>query len=111
MNIFYELPKNIELFTLSCFLAADKIIVDELDCTKSFARKKIDLTPGDVLEMKGRAHYSFIYRSQQSIYEFCLDKINKETNINYFIWTLLDIPAGERLVEEYKLEEKVWTKY
>lgn len=110
MNIFYELPPDLESFLNSCFLAAENVRVDELDCSKSFARQKVNITLGEVLEMKGTPRYSFIYRSQESHYEFCLDKENKETKINYFIWIFIGIPAGEKLVEEYGLEEKVWTK-
>lgn len=107
----YKIPKDKikEIITESISLA-NGIWVDELDCSKSFARKPTDKTIQEVFKigLKGKSTFwNFIYRP--AFYEgekpyFDVGCRTMGIGLDYFLWIKLNVENGEKLIKKYKLK-------
>lgn len=93
----------------------DNVWTDELDCSKSFARKPSNKTREEVLEicLKNKSHFVFIFRDQsfldkdspfaQNYWDVgCSTLCN---NPDYFLWIKLTEEQGCNLAKKHKLKE------
>lgn len=86
--------------------------VDELDCSKSWARKQIDMSFKDIMEKFDKnCHFTIIkrlprFRPTDKEYieiDFCTMNIG----INYYLWIYIDIDYLDYFVKKYKLVQRL----
>ena len=112
-NMIYNIPKDIAPKFLDYCLVVLKSEqrIEELDCEKSFHRKKSDKTLNEILEILSEAacpFYSFILRNNYSqfdnvgnYWEFCASTF--KDGVEHFLWIEINKEDGDKLVEKYKL--------
>ena len=89
-------------------LLSDNVLVDELDCSKSFHRTATSLSVKEVLDIglkDKNTFYSFIHRpahgSQEEHFEIGLSTMLMKPD--YFLWIRASIEDGLKLIKKYKL--------
>lgn len=109
----YRLPYKIDREKATVILKdaaalSNNVQVDQLDCSKSWARIKTDKTLDEILDIGLKDHrtlYNFIYRYPVGIEEEYFDVgLSTMASPSYFIWIKLDIKNGIKLINKYKLE-------
>ena len=80
--------------------------VDKLDCSKSFARQKIEMSFPDIMEkFNNNAHFVVIHRkgfsSEEHIGEVAFRTMSE---IEYFLWIYLSVSQLNKIIEKYKLK-------
>ena len=107
----YRVPRELaEKIIRECLELSDFTSVDELDCSKSFARQVTDKTVSEVLKIgfnNKATLYNFIYRPDlYGYYEayfdigFCTIGIKPE----YFLWLNLTPENAQNIIDKYKLQ-------
>ena len=115
-NMIYQIPKDIVAdFAKDCLALQHYVKVDELDCSKSFARQKSELSLDEAFNVINNAsfrHYSFILRTGfhsqfggwgAQYFEFCSS--GEKDSVEYFVWIEVEKEDGLQLVEKYKLKK------
>lgn len=112
MPKFYKYPKSI---ARELILEAKSICfhfwLDQLDCSVSFRREKTEKTLDEIIDLceTNPAHFTIIERrdslgrfhGHESYYEIGASTLGG--GVNYFIWILVSIENGEKLIKKYKL--------
>jgi hypothetical protein len=81
--------------------------VDELDCSKSFARQPTNKTVGEILEIGFKYKstlYNFIYKDvafvgEEPYYDVGFSTVGLKPE--YFLWLKLTPENGQKLIEKY----------
>lgn len=112
MPKFFKYPKSIarELIKEAESLSFHKW-VDELDCSVSVARKSTKKTLDEIIDLceTNSAHFTVIERrdsigrfhDHENYYEIGASTLG--IGVDYFIWILVSIENGEKLIKKYKL--------
>lgn len=114
MPKFYKYPKSIarELI-LEAKSLSFHYWLDELDCSVSFHRKSTEKTLDEIINLceTEPAHFTLIERcdsigrfhdhDHENYYEVGASTLG--IGINYFIWILVSIEDGEKLIKKYEL--------
>lgn len=110
MRSAYEIPKpKRKSIILEALNLAYYKEVDELDCSKSFARQPTNKSIDEVLKIAftdKKALYNFIFRKMDYFGEedyFDVGFSTLGTEPNYFLWLKLTPEDGFKLIEKYKL--------
>jgi hypothetical protein len=107
----YKLDKKTAKKLLpAAILAADKVMVDQLDCEVSWCRQRSDKTPEQVLEIVAKGErkvmYSFIWREIGEYWDVgCSIYGGREPDL--FLWINLSPEVGETFIEKYKLQQLI----
>lgn len=85
--------------------------LDELNCSESIARRKTDKTLDEIISLceTTPSHFTIIERADsigrfhdhERYYEIGASTLS--TEISYFIWILVSVEEGERLIKKYNL--------
>lgn len=110
-DIFFKLPRNKAEKVIHEAIALSKsIIVDELDCSKSFRRQPTTKSVAEVFLMGVRnkdTMWNFIIRNRKWNDLISTD-IGFSTmpihGVSYFLWINLEIDAAYKLAEKHKLK-------
>lgn len=82
---------------------ANKWWVDELDCTNSFQRQKIDMSFEDIIKkFKEKSHFVIINRhGEYGEIGFCTLK-----ELDYFLWINISIEILEEIIKKFNLKKR-----
>ncbi len=112
MPKFYKYPKSIarELILEAKSLSFHSWL-DELDCSVSFCRKSTEKTLDEIIHLceTNPAHLTLIERcdsigrfhDHENYYEIGASTLG--IGVDYFIWILVSIENGEKLIKKYEL--------
>lgn len=112
MPKFYKYPKSI---ARKLILEAKSLSfhhwLDELDCSVSWCRKSTEKTLDEIINLceNNSAHFTLIerqdtlarYFGHETYYEIGASTLG--IGVDYFIWILVSIEDGEKLIKKYKL--------
>jgi hypothetical protein len=78
--------------------------VDELDCSKSWLRVKIDMPFEEILtHLNQKAHFCVVIRDHANKPYLEVGFSTMNAGKDYFLWLNLNIPEGEKLLAPYGL--------
>ena len=119
-DAFYDIENKpeelIEQILRECCKLSYHCRVDELDCSKSFCRRRIEMSFEDIMNLKeGKRFYIFIHRRGYERWKDNRDLFNNrwclETGFrlmgrkkDYFLWINCNENHIEELVAKYKLK-------
>jgi len=104
---FYDIKKinMIELFK-DAKNKAFEVRVDILDCTKSMARQKIDMSFNEVIRMyNNKCHTVFIHRKEHWREEYIETGFSTMNSPSYFLWINMNINHLDFFIKKYDLTE------
>ena len=103
---YYKFPKTIarELIKEAESLSFHKWC-DELDCSVSFARKNTKKTLDEILDLSDSVPtlFTFIERDNPDGHHYEVGASTLPIGVSYFIWILVSIENGEKLIKKYNL--------
>lgn len=106
----YRLPKSLAPAVIESARAeAQRVWVDQLDCSVSFSRQKTTKTVDEVLAMAldaPRTLWSFIIRYDADPSYADIGCTTMTNPVDYFLWIETSPEVAERLVERFRLEPK-----
>jgi hypothetical protein len=110
-DIFFQLPKSkANKVIQEAMDMAKSISVDELDCTKSYARQPTLKTADEIFDMAKQDACSFWYFCIR--YSLTNENKSLKTDIGlstgmkivYFLWIDVDVEKAYKLAKKYKLK-------
>ena len=107
-DTFYKIGKNKIALVNESRKLSFRNFVDELDCSKSFARKNTDKTFEEILELykkdSGFKHITFVVRNNDPIKSIEVGiRVTGENSIDYFIFIYVDLKYLDYFIKKYKL--------
>ena len=107
----FDIVTNHEPLLRAAIERAIRVEVDELDCRKSFLRRKTDKTIEEVLQLglNNGALFNFIERwcaQYGDIDYFDVGLSVTVDGVSYFLWIVVSIEDGESLISQFNLKEK-----
>lgn len=106
----YKLPIDndvVRYIMKDAILASNTVTVDQLDCSSSWRRQISNTSPDEVLNL-GLSMKSTIWTFQHKDFPLPYFDIGCRVmgkRIDYFLWIVVSIEEGTKLVEKYKLKE------